>query len=102
MTLHTPAPDSGARAMGTAVDIDFAAGLAVFIRFAIENDQSGVDIMSFEKGWVRPVPSVARHSRARFLANLVTVEGAMITPTDPGRMLSSYAGDGNSTRVFDA
>jgi purine-binding chemotaxis protein CheW len=47
-----------------------------------------LDIVSFEQSAVQPVPTVARSSRARFLAGLVTVEGAMIALIDLVRLLS--------------
>jgi len=50
-----------------------------------------LDIVSFEQSAVQPVPSVARSSRARFLAGLVTVEGAMIALIDLVRLLSDEA-----------
>lgn len=50
-----------------------------------------LDIVSFEHSQMQPIPAVARSSRARFLAGLVTVEGAMIALIDLPRLLSLEA-----------
>ena len=61
-----------------------------------------LDIVSFEQNEVQPVPSVARSSRARFLAGLVTVEGAMIALIDLARLLSDEADDERSAHLLNS
>ena len=62
-----------------------------------------LDIVSFEQNDIQAVPSVARSSRARFLAGLVTVEGAMIALIDLVRLLSDDADDEKATaHLLDA
>lgn len=50
-----------------------------------------LDIVSFEKSNIQPVPSVGRTARTRFLSGLVTVEGAMIALIDLDRLLADDA-----------
>jgi purine-binding chemotaxis protein CheW len=50
-----------------------------------------LDIVSFDKNEVQPVPSVARSSETRFLSGLVTVEGSMIALIDLASLLSDDA-----------
>ena len=52
-----------------------------------------LDIVSVEQSEIQPVPSVARSSRVRFLAGLVTVEGAMIALIDLARLLAGDTDD---------
>ncbi len=61
-----------------------------------------LDIVSFEQSAVQPVPSVARSSRARFLAGLVTVEGAMIALIDLVRLLSDADDEKTTAHLLDA
>lgn len=46
MASHAPAPDSGARDRGAAINADLSAGPAEFISFEIDNDHHGIDIRS--------------------------------------------------------
>jgi purine-binding chemotaxis protein CheW len=68
--------------------------LHVIIIVQMEGRQVGLladrvlDIVAFEQAQVQPVPNVARSSRARFLAGLVTVEDSMIALIDLPRLLS--------------
>jgi purine-binding chemotaxis protein CheW len=68
--------------------------LHVIIIVHMEGRQIGLladrvlDIVGFEQSAVQPVPNVARSSRARFLAGLVTVEDSMIALIDLPRLLS--------------
>jgi len=68
--------------------------LHVIIIVQMEGRQIGLladrvlDIVGFEQSAVQPVPNVARSSRARFLAGLVTVEDSMIALIDLPRMLA--------------
>jgi purine-binding chemotaxis protein CheW len=56
----------------------------IIIIVQVENRQVGLladrvlDIVSFERGNLQPVPPIARSARARFLSGLITVDGAMI------------------------
>jgi purine-binding chemotaxis protein CheW len=59
-----------------------------------------LDIVSVEQGAIQSVPTVARSSRVRFLAGLVTVESAMIALIDLVRLLSDD--NDQSTFVLDA
>ena len=59
-----------------------------------------LDIVSVEQGAIQPVPTVARSSRVRFLAGLVTVEDAMIALIDLVRLLSDD--DEHPIHVLDA
>ena len=61
-----------------------------------------LDIVSFDRKDVNPVPSVARSSDAHFLSGLVTVDGAMIALIDLAHLLSDGVGDASSTRPLDA
>ena len=53
-----------------------------------------LDIVSFDRGQVQAVPSVARSSRARFLSGLATLENSMIALIDLTRLLSDDGEDG--------
>jgi purine-binding chemotaxis protein CheW len=61
-----------------------------------------LDIVSFDRNDVQPVPDVARSSRARFISGLVTVEGSMIALIDLARLLSLDGDDEATTVVLDA
>ncbi len=68
--------------------------LHVIIIVQMEGRQVGLladrvlDIVAFEQSAVQPVPNVARSSRARFLAGLVTAEDSMIALIELSRLLS--------------
>ncbi len=78
----------------------------IIIIVHVEGRQMGLladrvlDIVSVEQGAIQPVPTVARSSRVRFLAGLVTVEDAMIALIDLVRLLSDD--DDHSAYVLDA
>ena len=81
----------------------------IIIIVQIEGRQVGLladqvlDIVSFERGEIQPIPSVARSSRARFLSGLVTVEGAMIALIDLVPLLSDQSDDENAgVQILDA
>ncbi len=65
----------------------------VIIIVQVESRQLGLladrvlDIVSFERADVQPVPNVARSAQARFLAGLVTVENSMIALIDLPNLL---------------
>jgi purine-binding chemotaxis protein CheW len=62
-----------------------------------------LDIVSFERGDIQPVPAVARSHRARFLSGLVTVESTMIALIDLVHLLSKDADDDRPTpHILDA
>ncbi len=69
----------------------------IIIIVQVESRQVGLladkvlDIVSFDRNEVQPVPSVARSSQARFLSGLVTVEGSMIALVDLVSLLSGDA-----------
>jgi purine-binding chemotaxis protein CheW len=52
-----------------------------------------LDIVSFERSQVQPVPKIAQASRIDFLSGLVTVESAMIALIDLHNLLSVPVGD---------
>ncbi len=68
--------------------------LHVIIIVQMEGRQVGLladrvlDIVSFEQSAVQPVPNVARSSRQRFLAGLVTAEDSMIALIEMSHLLS--------------
>ena len=78
----------------------------IIIIVHVEGRQMGLladrvlDIVSVEQAAIQPVPTVARSSRVRFLAGLVTVEDAMIALIDLVLLLSDD--DGHSAYVPDA
>jgi purine-binding chemotaxis protein CheW len=47
-----------------------------------------LDIVSFNRGDMQPVPGVARSSRARFLSGLITIENVMIALIDLPALLA--------------
>ena len=61
-----------------------------------------LDIVSFDRNDVQPVPNVARSSRARFLSGLVTVEGSMIALIDLAPLLSVAGEEQATTIMLDA
>jgi purine-binding chemotaxis protein CheW len=61
-----------------------------------------LDIVSFDKNGVQPVPSVARSDEARFLSGLVTVDGAMIALIDLAHLLSGDACDEKPARPLNS
>ena len=81
----------------------------IIIIVQLEGRQMGLladqvlDIVSFDRGDIQAVPSVARSQRARFLCGLVTVEGTMIALIDLVHLLSEDAGNGKPpVHVLDA
>ena len=67
----------------------------IIIIVQVEGRQIGLladrvlDIVSFERADVQPVPNVARSAQARFLAGLVTVDKAMIALIDLPNLLGA-------------
>jgi purine-binding chemotaxis protein CheW len=53
-----------------------------------------LDIVSFNRSQMQPVPRVAETSRADFLSGLVTIESGMIALIDLGHLLSVSASEG--------
>jgi purine-binding chemotaxis protein CheW len=78
----------------------------IIIIVHVEGRQMGLladrvlDIVSVEQDAIQPVPTVARSSRVRFLAGLVTVDDAMIALIDLVRLLSDD--DEHPIHVLDA
>ena len=77
----------------------------IIIIVHVEGRQMGLladrvlDIVSFEKDEMQPVPNVARAAQSHFLAGLVTVEQSMIALIDLSRLLSL---DGGGDSVIHA
>lgn len=62
-----------------------------------------LDIVSFDRSEVQPIPSVSRSQRSRFLSGLVTIEGTMIALIDLVHLLSEDGEDGHlAPFVLDA
>ncbi len=80
----------------------------IIIIVHIEGRQVGLladrvlDIVSFERTDIQPVPTVARSSRARFLSGLVTVEGSMIALIDLVPLLSAEPDEQSVAYLLDA
>jgi purine-binding chemotaxis protein CheW len=66
----------------------------IIIIVQVEDRQVGLladkvlDIVSFERSQMQPIPTIGGSSRARFLSGLVTVENSMIALIDLPRLLS--------------
>ncbi len=78
----------------------------IVIVVQIENRQVGLladrvlDIVSFQRDLVQPVPSVARSAQERFIAGLVTAEQSMIALIDLPKLLSLDGDGDNESRAL--